>query len=132
MSEGNLGIVLGALDAYRRGDEEAMYAAASPEIVVTQFPDQLDADEFHGLDGLRQMMTGWLGTWDDWTIEITSFAAEDKLVFLNGIQRGRGKGSGVPIESEVTFLFTVEDGLIARWQIFHSEQEAREAATAGG
>lgn len=128
MPEENLAIVLAAFDAYQRGDEEAMLAAAAPEIVVTQFPDQLDVRDFHGRDGLLQMMAGWLGTWEEWTIEMRSFASEGDLVFVNALQRGRGKGSGVPIESEVTFLFTFLDEQIVRWQIFHTEQEARDAA----
>ena len=68
MPDGNLAIVLAAFAAFQRGDEEAMLSAASPEIVVTQFPDQLDVHDFHG-----------------------------------------------------------RDEAIVRWQIFHSEQEAREA-----
>lgn len=128
MSQENLAIVLAAFDAYQRGDEQAMLAAASPEIVVTQFPDQLDVHDFHGPDGLLQMMAEWLGTWEEWTIEATSFATEGELVFLNAVQRGRGRGSGVPIESAVTFLFTFRDEKIVRWQIFHDEREARDAA----
>ena len=31
------------------------------------------------------------------------------------------------MQSEVTFIFTVRDGSIRRWQMFHSEQEALEA-----
>ena len=128
MAERNLAIVLSAFAAYERGDEQAMIAAASPEIVVTQFPDQLDVRDFHGRDGLLEMMTGWLGTWEDWTLDVRSVASEGELVFVNAVQRGRGKGSGVPIESDVTFLFTFRDEEIVRWQIFHDEQEAREAA----
>jgi ketosteroid isomerase-like protein len=128
MSQENLAIVLAAFDAWQRGDQEAMLAAASPDIVVTQFTDQADVHDFHGPEGLLAMMADWLGTWDDWTIEVNSFSAEGEHVFFNALQRGRGKSSGVPIESDVTFLFTLRDGAIVRWQIFRSEQEARDAA----
>jgi hypothetical protein len=40
-------------------------------------------------------------------------------------QRGRGKASGVPIESEVAF--TIRRGAIARWQMFRTEHEALRA-----
>jgi hypothetical protein len=46
---------------------------------------------------------------------------------VNAVQRGRGKGSGAPIESAVTFVFTLRDRLTVRWRMFHTEQEAREA-----
>jgi hypothetical protein len=66
------------------------------------------------------------GAWEDWTIEPVSFDASDERVFVNAVQRGRGPESRVPMESWVTLVFTVRAGRIARWQMFHSEQEARE------
>ncbi len=127
MTQENLRIVLSAFAAYLRGDEAAMFELASPEIVVTQFPDQLDVRDFHGRDGLRQVMDDWVGAWEDWTIEPLAASEEGELVFVSAVQRGRGKSSGVPMESFVAFAFTVRDGLVVRWQMFHSEEEARAA-----
>jgi hypothetical protein len=72
-------------------------------------------------------MTDWIGTWDDYSIEMVRAREVGGLVFVTARQRGRGKGSGVPFESEVTFVFTVRHGAIARWQMFRSEQEAFDA-----
>jgi ketosteroid isomerase-like protein len=56
---------------------------------------------------------------------------QSRRIGLNpALQRGRGKASGVPVESEVTFVFTVRQGTIARWQMFTSEQQARDAVKA--
>jgi ketosteroid isomerase-like protein len=127
VSEENLALVLEAFGAYLQGDEAPLYALASPEIVVTQFPDQLDVSDFHGHDGMRRMMAGWLGMWEDWTIEPLSFSAEGDVVVVNAMQRGRGKASGAPMESPVTFVFTLREGAVVRWQMFHAEEEARAA-----
>jgi ketosteroid isomerase-like protein len=127
VSEGNVEVVQAAFDAYLRGDEPAMFALAAPDIIVTQFPDQLDVRDYHGHEGLRQVMTDWIGTWADWSIEMLGARQVDGLVFVTALQRGRGKGSGVPIQSEVTLVFTVRKGVIARWQMFRSEQEALKA-----
>jgi ketosteroid isomerase-like protein len=124
----NLEIVRAAFDAYLRGDEEEMFALASPEIFVRQFPDQPDVRDFHGRDGLRAMMTSWLSMWEDWTIEALSWRAAGEHVFVTVVQRGRGGNSGAPMESEATFLFTVRDGLVTSWEIFHTEEEAERAA----
>jgi ketosteroid isomerase-like protein len=121
-------IVQAAIDAYFRGDERAWLELAAPDIVVTQFPDQLDVRDYHGRDGLVQVMADWIGTWDDWSIEVRRVRDVGGLVFVTALQRGRGKGSGVPVEGEVTLVFTVRQGVIARWQMFRSEQEALEAA----
>jgi ketosteroid isomerase-like protein len=120
----NLDLVQAALGAYLRGDEATMLELASPEIVVTQFPDQLDVQDFHGRDGLRRMMDEWIGTWEDFTVELRRARETGDVVLTTMLQRGRGKVSGVPLTEEVTFAFTVHDGAVARWQIFHSEEEA--------
>jgi ketosteroid isomerase-like protein len=131
MSGENVQVVAAAFAAYQGGDETRFYELASPEIVVTQFPDQLDVRDFHGHDGLRQAMDEWIGTWDDWTIELLGMAEDGDLVFATALQRGRGKGSGAPMENVVVFVFTVKDGLVARWRMFHDEEEARAAVGQG-
>jgi len=83
--------------------------------------------DYHGHEGLRQVMADWIGTWADWSIELLDAREADGLVLAMAFQRGRGKGSGVPIQSEVAFLFTLRAGTISRWQMFRSEREALKA-----
>jgi ketosteroid isomerase-like protein len=64
-------------------------------------------------------------TWDDFSIELVRAWDVGGPVFLTAVQRGRGKASGVPMKGEVTSVFTSREGAIARWQMFHSEQQAR-------
>ena len=127
MPHDNVRVVREAFDAYLRGDEAGMLALTSPEVVVRQFPDQLDVHDFHGHDGVRQVMAEWIGAWEDWKIELLAAREMGDVVLATARQRGRGKGSGAPIDSEVTFIFTLRDSRIARWQMFHTEQEALEA-----
>jgi ketosteroid isomerase-like protein len=127
VSEEDVAVVQAAFDAYLRGDEPAMFELAAQDIVVTQFPDQLDVRDYHGHEGLRQVMSDWIDTWTDWSIEMLDAREIDGLVFVTALQRGRGKSSGVPVQSEVTLVFTVRQGVIGRWQMFRSEQEALDA-----
>src|SRR6476661_4810678 len=107
MSQANVEIVRAAFDRYLHGDEAAALALFAPDTVVTQFPDQLDGREFQGQRGVREAMAEWVGTWDDWTIELLRVTQFGERVLAIARQRGRGKASGVPIESEVAFLFTI-------------------------
>ena len=127
MSQENMEIVRAAIDAYFRGDESAMLDRAAPDVIVTQFPDQPDVRDYHGHEGLLQVMAEWTGTWDDWSVEILRTREIGDRVLVGARQRGRGKSSGAPVEGEVAFVFTVRHGKIARWQMFHSEQQALEA-----
>jgi len=124
----NTEVVEGLFDAYLRGDERAMLEPISPDITVTQFPDQLDARTYHGRDGIRQAMSDWIGTWDEFTIDLIRAAEIDGRVLAIALQRGKGKASGAPMESEVAFVFSFRDGMVVRWQMFRSEAEALRAS----
>jgi ketosteroid isomerase-like protein len=127
MSQENVEIVRSVFAAYLHGDEAAAFALAAPDVIVTQFPDQLDVRDFHGRDGLREVMADWIGMWDDWTIELLRARDLGDHVLATARQRGRGKGSGAPMDSEVTFVFTVERDAISRWQMFRTEEQALRA-----
>jgi ketosteroid isomerase-like protein len=127
MSQENVGLVQAAFDAYFRGDEPALLGLVAADVIITQFPEQVDVRDYHGHDGFRQVMTDWIGSWDDWSIEILGARELGDLVLATARQRGRGKGSGVPVDAEATFVFTVRDRLIARWQMFSSEEQALKA-----
>jgi ketosteroid isomerase-like protein len=127
MSQENVEQVRAVFDAYFRADEPAMLELVATDIVVTQFPEQADRRDYHGHEGLRQVMAEWIGTWDDWSIEILNAREIGDLVLVGTRQRGRGKGSNAPVEADATFVFTMREGKIARWQMFLSEQQALKA-----
>ena len=61
MSQRNLDLVQSAFNAYFRGDEPALLELVAPDVVITQFPDQVDGREYLGHDGFRQVMADWTG-----------------------------------------------------------------------
>jgi ketosteroid isomerase-like protein len=131
MSQVNVELVQAAFEAYFRGDEPAILALAASDVIVTQPPDQPDLYDYHGHDGLLAAMAEWVGEWDDYSIEVLRVRDVGDYVLVDTRQRGRGKGSGVPVESEVPFVFTVRQGKIVRWQMFRSEREALQAVGLG-
>jgi ketosteroid isomerase-like protein len=128
MSEENLQLAQAGFDAYFRGDLPGMLELVAPDVVVTQFPDQVDVQTFHGHEGLLRAMAEWIGTWDDYSFEVVGMRDFDDHVLVSAVQRGRGKGSGIQVEADVYFLFTVRANKLARWQMFQSEQQALDAA----
>jgi ketosteroid isomerase-like protein len=128
MAQKNMQLVQVAIDAFFRGDEPAMLRVAAPDVVIAQPPDQPDRQDYHGHEGMRQMLTAWIGSWDDWSLEILSTREVRDLVLATAQQRGRGKASGASFDAEIAFVFTVRDEQIVLWQMFLSEQQALEAA----
>jgi ketosteroid isomerase-like protein len=104
---GDIEIVQQAYEAWFRGDEGGMMALVHPEIVVTQIPEQVDTRPYHGYDGLRAVMADWVGSWDDYSIEM------------------RG---GIPMDADTWFVWHLRDGKLIRWQMFSTEHQALEAA----
>jgi ketosteroid isomerase-like protein len=127
VSEENVEIVQGAVAAYFRGDERALREVTDPELTVTTRPDQPDVRDHRGVDGLIAFLGEWAEAWADYSFEILRFRDAGDVVIATARQRGQGKLSGVPIDAEVTFAFSVRNGKIVRLQMFGFEQQALEA-----
>jgi ketosteroid isomerase-like protein len=69
----------------------------------------------------------WTEQWDDYRIEIVSMTDLGDQVMVKQMARGRGKGTGAPVEMLFTFLFLVRAGKITEWRIFTREDEALKA-----
>ncbi len=127
MSRENVEVVRAAYDAYLRGDANRLLDLLSPDVVVEQPPNQADARTYRGHEGLMQAIREWTGEWDDYRFEVIRMLEAGPEVLVTVRQRGRGKASGLEVESVFTFVHSVEDGRVASWRMFTSEAEALEA-----
>ena len=131
MSKENLRVVEAAFDAYFRGDVPTMLGQVDPSVIVRQLPDQPDPQTFYGHEGVLRSMAEWTGEWDDYSFEVRGMRGFEDSVLVSGVQRGRGKASGIQVEADVYFVFTLRDGKMVRWMMFQSEQQALDAARDG-
>jgi|SRR3954451_22296224 ketosteroid isomerase-like protein len=130
MSEENVEIVRNAIAAFDRGDIEGVLRLCDENIVITQPPELPGVSpEQHGHRGVIEALAIWPEQWDDYRIEILRIAAApgDK-VFVTQRTRGRGKLSGVEVDMDFSFVFTVHDAKIGEWRLFVQEDQALEAA----
>jgi ketosteroid isomerase-like protein len=116
--------VQAGFDAFVRGDVPAMLEAFSEDVVVSGRPDQPDTGEYRGHAGLMQRLTDWVDVWDDYSIAILRIREVEDVVIVVSHEQGTGARSGVPIDDEVTFVFTVGQAKVVRWQMFGTEPEA--------
>jgi ketosteroid isomerase-like protein len=130
MSEQNVEIVRNAFDAFTRGDIEGVLRRADENIVITQ-PTELPGatPQQRGHSGVLEAFAIWPEQWDDYRIEILRIVADpgDHVVVATR-QSGRGRQSGIEVETEMTFVFTVRDKKIVELQLFMREDQALEAA----
>ena len=134
MSEENVAIVRRAFDAYTGGDIDSVLRLCAEDIVVTQPPEVPGVSpQQHGHEGVLEAFGIWPEQWDDFEIEIERVVADPgDYVVVATRQSGRGKQSGVEVEANFTFLFTVLDHKITEWRIFVHESQALAVAGVRG
>lgn len=124
LSKENIDLVQRTIGAYFSGDEFALREAAHDDITVTTRPDQPDARDHHGTDGLLDFLGEWAEAWEDYSFDVLRVWDQGDRVYLTARQSGHGKRSGIPIDGEVTFVFSLRDSRIVRLQMFATEQLA--------
>lgn len=127
MSQENVEIAQTAFAAYLRDDEVAGRELIAPDVRISTRPDQPDARELHGIAGLRQASSEWTDAWAEHTIEGVEFLDAGDSVLVRTREEGRGRTSGIPMQTGSTFVFTLSNGKVARIQIFGSHTEALKA-----
>jgi ketosteroid isomerase-like protein len=127
MSQENVEIVQAGFDAYLRGDLSALLECFASDVVATSRPDQPDVRDFHGHEGVMEVLSEWVTTWEGFSIEILRIRDAGDVVIVVAKQRGQGARSGVPMDDEVAYAFMLQEAKIVRWQIFASEPEALKA-----
>jgi ketosteroid isomerase-like protein len=127
VSQENVEIVRRAMEAYMGNDEATVRELVASDVVRSTRPDQPDVRHHHGYDGMLRASAEWLEAWDEPTFEAVRIWNSGDFVLVATRESGRGKISGVPMEHESTFVYTLAEARIVRIQVFGSEDEALKA-----
>jgi len=116
-------VVRGAIEAFNRGDFDAVAEVIHPEIEVIRLgglPTVTGRDAAFGL-----MVPD---AFDSQELVIDGMRVEGEVVLVSGPFRARGAGSGIQLSRESHSVFWVEDGLIRRMGTYFELDEALAAA----
>ena len=93
------------------------------------------SEEFPGLGGVvlepdakSERLVRWLSSWEDWRVEPEDFVASGEHVVVLCRYTGRGKDSGVEVDTRGAHLWTFREGRAIRLEVFSSRERALEAA----
>ncbi len=129
MSEENVELVQDSFAAWQRGDLDWLDRHTDSQVEIAQPPNLPGRSTYTGKDGMREALRDWPSQWDELRIELREATALDqRRVLAMTHQVGRGIGSGVEVEADIAFVFTVRQGKLLRWQMFTSREEALEAS----
>ncbi len=128
MSQENVEVVRHMLDAFNRGDVEAVIAAFDESCELYEPPEVPDRPGrgFRGHDGIREWMANRRGV-AGVRFEPHSFTTSGDVILCEWASRGRGQASGVPVEWTTFAVLQMRGGKIARGQGFLNREEALEA-----
>jgi ketosteroid isomerase-like protein len=123
MSKENVDLVRRIYDAWDR--EESARDFISPDVEYVNPSYAVEPGVRRGRASFRVVRE----TYEDFRIAIERFidAGGDEVVVL-ARYTASGRGSGVPVEGEHGYLWTVRAGLAVRFRWFNSHREALEAA----
>jgi len=126
----NVEVVRALFAAWEARKPQDALAVIDPEIEVDfTGVSQVPAAVGRGLDGLQRVLGDWFGAFESLEYSPQHFIeAGDHVIVLLRVT-GRGRGSGVPIESNLAVVYTLRD---ARVVAFRGYDTLAAAATAVG
>jgi ketosteroid isomerase-like protein len=83
---------------------------------------------WRGPAGVREFFRRWAGAFEDWSYEVDEIIDAGDSVVVHIHQWGRGKGSGVTVDSRFWQVWTIRNGKVVRGTHHSERAEALEAA----
>jgi len=128
MSEENVDLVRRAWEAYEGGDLSAAIETMSPELVTYVAQPLPVAGTYHGPEGFLQLTLDWAEGFDELVVTAEEHIDAGDQVVTRVRHQSRGAESGVPVETNAWYVWTVRGGKTVRADIFNDRGEALEAA----
>jgi ketosteroid isomerase-like protein len=114
-----------AYAAFARGDWEAVFADADPEITY-EFPEGgfAEGSVFRGREAVLGLWRRLSETFSEWRSEPERYleAGDDVLVFVR--EAGKGGLSDVEFQEELAHIWTFREGRVVRFRVFQNRGRA--------
>jgi ketosteroid isomerase-like protein len=126
MSQENVEIVRGIIEAARRGDWETAIREYDPDVILdqTRMPG---GGVYRGHRGVRVFYSGWVRSWDDFHTALERLIdAGEQVVDINEVS-GRGRSSGVQVKMRTANIWTIERGKVVRHVGYPNASDALQA-----
>ena len=134
MSQENVELVAGGFEARLAGRDNDWVATYDPEVAwdISAHPLPDWPERGSGRDALMQHLADYFAGWLDYeaTVQDVIDAGDNVVVILH--ERARMRGSDATLERDLPQVFTVGDGMITRFRVFKTREQALEAAGLGG
>ena len=94
-------------EALNRGDVSAVLELIDPELRWEEGGRSPEAGNYSGRESFERYIRSWLDSFEDFRIEVEEIRDEGERLVVVARQSGRGRASGVPIETRIVHAWTV-------------------------
>ena len=125
------GINVAGVDWRTEVIRDAVRNVHTPDVELTTLASGLGTGvgtHYRGLDDMVRYLGEWLEPFSEYHVENRDYIEAGDCVLVPSRQWGVGRGSGTRTEIELTTLFELRDGKIARIHQFSTLDEALQAA----
>jgi uncharacterized protein len=127
MSQENVEIVRRMYEAYHSGDAESALAHFDPKVEV-DVSSRVDGEVGRGHEDLVRIISEWTDAFEDWREDIEEIRDAGDRVCVVLTQRGRGRETGIDIDTRYAVVYEVRGGKIIGTALYGEPAEALEAA----
>jgi ketosteroid isomerase-like protein len=117
-------LVRGIIEALNRGDVDGMLARMHPEFEWRPLEASPVAQVYRGHEQVRRYVEDWLSTFDALGIDLDDPAEVDDRVIAVVQAHGRGRASGLALESRFCQVWTVRSGTAVRMDEYQTREDA--------
>jgi ketosteroid isomerase-like protein len=120
-----IALIRRGFEAWESGDVEAAVALYDPEVEVYAPPEIGNSGTFHGIDGFLAWTEAWLEAWETFDQDLLAIEPlGEHHAVSRVIQHGVGKGSGIKVDREATYVYEIRDGRLTFMALFFDHDAA--------
>ena len=128
MPQENVEIATQAIAAFNGREIDAFAALTTDDFEWSPSMAAIEGKTFQGREGIDTYFARLEEAWETFQIHRERFSDSAEAVVMLGRLEGRGKGSGVPVDSSLGMVFDFRDGAISRIRGYLDHAEAMRAA----
>jgi ketosteroid isomerase-like protein len=126
VSAENVQSVLLAFEAFRRRDDDALFAFYDPDIEwnMEGYMHWPGKQSYRGVEGIKEFFRDWLHDFDDYTSDALDPVDLGDRVLVTVHDRAQGKGSGVTIDRHHAQVWVFREGRVLRIEVWDTRESA--------
>jgi ketosteroid isomerase-like protein len=124
VAEPNVNALKRGYAALNRGDLSVVLELLHPEIEWHEPAPSPDAGTHRGRESFERFLRGWLESFEEFRVEPEQIVERGDVLIAVVRQSGKGRASGVGVDTRLAHLWSVEAGQAVRWEAIANPDEA--------